>query len=79
MIGVGCICGEIAAPEISRQVYINPDQPHTHNEQMTPLEMTLVTVEAGSTAVLSGANLLSSWNRVPDRPSFRWRVLPTST
>ncbi len=80
MIGVGCICGEIATFETVR-LYTNPDL-HTHHEQTAPPEMPSWTMEEGSTAVVSGNYSSSSWHTVPHSitPSrLWWRATPSST
>ncbi len=95
VIGVGCICGEIVTvvepglrctpgsrctPELAR-LYINPDL-HTHSETTAPPEMPSLLVEEGSTAVVSGNYLSSSWHPVPHSitPStLQWRATLSST
>jgi hypothetical protein len=45
---IACICGEIAKAEVN--LYVNPDQPHTHDEQRAPEPLRLTVVQTVSTS-----------------------------
>ena len=47
VLGIACFCGEIAMAEVER-FYVNPDQPHTHDERKAPPELPRLIVQASS-------------------------------